>query len=288
MEQKILNRKFLNPLWIIVLFCSLTEVTLGYVVFNTTGAIQVGLTCFVIGFPLIIAILFFIVVWYRPTHLYAPKDYKKDESFLNGISSVKEIPVNVYLNTNDDKTIKDFQIKFKEFIKINGLEIMKEFPPKRGSWWGKFVLYNTSSVKTKFVKIVSDYLNEIAEIDLIRENSIERTKLLLEIEKKRIETEKLRMELHQIELETLEKKIKLMESVSKLVQEGLQNVDDLSIQIGSLLLVKTTDINGNAVINNYDLNKDAQTYIEQNPDILGSPQKVHAFLGDEGALKKDD
>src|ERR1044071_1190780 len=126
MEKTIYSRKFLNPLWIILLFCSLTELTLGYAVFNTAGSIQIALTCFVIGFPMLVAVFFFLIVWYRPSHLYSPRDYKNDKNFLDGISGNKEIPVNVYLNTNDEKTIQSFQNSFKDFVLTNGLVIVKE------------------------------------------------------------------------------------------------------------------------------------------------------------------
>ena len=81
--------KVLNPLWIIFLFFSFTEVMLGFVVFNTTGGIQIALTVFVIGFPLLVSISFFLILWNRPEHLYAPKDFISDESFLKSISGTR-------------------------------------------------------------------------------------------------------------------------------------------------------------------------------------------------------
>lgn len=79
--------KTINPLWIIFMFFSFTEVALGVVAFNTTGGVQVALTVFVIGFPLLVTIGFFVVLWARPEHLYAPKDFSDDEKFLQGLES---------------------------------------------------------------------------------------------------------------------------------------------------------------------------------------------------------
>ena len=79
--------KTINPLWIIFMFFSFTEMALGVVTFNTTGGIQVALTVFVIGFPLLVVIGFFIVLWSRPEHLYAPKDFSDDDKFLQGLES---------------------------------------------------------------------------------------------------------------------------------------------------------------------------------------------------------
>ncbi len=81
--------KVLNPLWIIFLFFSFTEIMLGFVVFNTTGGIQIALTVFVILFPLLVSIGFFFILWYRPEHLYAPKDFISDESFLKSVGGTR-------------------------------------------------------------------------------------------------------------------------------------------------------------------------------------------------------
>lgn len=81
--------KTLNPLWIIFAFFSFSEVVLGVAVFNTVGVIQVALACFVIIFPVFIATVFFLILWYRPQHLYAPKDFSNDESFLRSMAAAK-------------------------------------------------------------------------------------------------------------------------------------------------------------------------------------------------------
>jgi hypothetical protein len=73
----------------ISLFFSFTEITLGYVVFNIAGGVQVALTAFVIGFPLLIAMAFFAILWFRPEHLYAPKDFASDEAFLRNIADAR-------------------------------------------------------------------------------------------------------------------------------------------------------------------------------------------------------
>ncbi len=65
----------LTPLWVISLFISLTETVLGLAVTKTTGTVQVMLTVFVIVFPVMIAAAFFVLLWFRPHHLYAPSDY---------------------------------------------------------------------------------------------------------------------------------------------------------------------------------------------------------------------
>lgn len=81
--------KLLNPLAIIFAFFSFTEVMLGYAVFKTTGATQVALTAFVIAFPTLAAAAFFWFLWFRPQHLYAPRDYGSDESYLKSMEEAR-------------------------------------------------------------------------------------------------------------------------------------------------------------------------------------------------------
>jgi hypothetical protein len=94
----------INPLWIITLFFSFTEIVLGVAIANTSGGIQIALTTFVIIFPFSSAIGFFILLWSRPQHLYAPKDYTNDETFLKSIESARTSRTNI---VNLDKEIQD-------------------------------------------------------------------------------------------------------------------------------------------------------------------------------------
>ena len=81
--------KTINPLWIIFLFFSFAEATLGVAAFKTTGGVQITLTAFVVIFPVLIAAAFFVVLWFRPEHLYAPRDYGSDESFLRSMADAR-------------------------------------------------------------------------------------------------------------------------------------------------------------------------------------------------------
>jgi hypothetical protein len=71
--------RFLTPLWVISLFLSLTETVLGIGVIQTTDRIQVALTIFVLAFPILIAVGFFVILWNRPYVFYAPGEYGKQD-----------------------------------------------------------------------------------------------------------------------------------------------------------------------------------------------------------------
>lgn len=81
--------KLINPLSIIFLFFSFTEVMLGYVVFKTAGGIQIALTTFVVIFPAAVATAFFVFLWSKPEHLYAPKDFTTDDAYLQNMAAAR-------------------------------------------------------------------------------------------------------------------------------------------------------------------------------------------------------
>lgn len=64
-----------TPLGLITLFVTLTETVLGAMSTQTSGAVQMLLTVFVVTFPVAIAAAFFAIVWNRPHHLYHPSEY---------------------------------------------------------------------------------------------------------------------------------------------------------------------------------------------------------------------
>ena len=65
----------MTPLWVISLFLSLTEVVAGVAVTQTTGNIQVTLVWFVIIFAVLVAGMFFVLLWSRPWTFYPPSEY---------------------------------------------------------------------------------------------------------------------------------------------------------------------------------------------------------------------
>ena len=282
--KEIFKRKFLNPLWIIVIFCSLTEITLGYAVFNTDGNIQLILTGFVVGFPLMIAIFFFLIVWFKPGHLYAPMDFKEDQSFLDGISNNSEIPVNVYLDTNDEKAIEAFNNSFKQLVEKNKLAIVQQFPPKKGSWIAKFrVVFKEFISESSIKELTTDLVEKYTEN--VENDSLNQLENKLEIEKKRIEIE-------QLKLENIKRKLDLIKSMSELVSQDLVAVDNVAIRMGSLVVIKTIDEKGKPVINNYVLDEFTQALVDQNVDLLNKPSELIKLLEEtqknKGKIKADN
>ena len=81
-----------NPLAVIALLIGVVEAAFAYPVTQLQGTNQTVFVIFMVGFPVLLMLAFFLTVWFRPGHLYAPKDYTRDESFLEGIGRVPAVP----------------------------------------------------------------------------------------------------------------------------------------------------------------------------------------------------
>jgi len=88
-----LEKRAITPLWVISLFVSLSETVLGIAVTQTSGNIQAALTAFVIGFPLLIAGAFFVILWNRPEVLYAPTEYGKETDVTSFAKAMRRKPL---------------------------------------------------------------------------------------------------------------------------------------------------------------------------------------------------
>jgi hypothetical protein len=64
-----------TPLWIIATLVLIPEITLVYIIMNTTGAVQGWLTAFFMLFNISIVAGFFAILWQKPYVLYGPSEY---------------------------------------------------------------------------------------------------------------------------------------------------------------------------------------------------------------------
>jgi hypothetical protein len=81
-----------NPLAVISLLIGTVEAAFGYPVTHLSGPNQTIFVYFMVGFPVLLVLCFFITVWTKPGHLYSPKDYASPADFLQGIGKSSAIP----------------------------------------------------------------------------------------------------------------------------------------------------------------------------------------------------
>ncbi|MEW1641591.1 hypothetical protein [Streptomyces sp. NPDC091219] len=80
--------KVLNPLWIISLFLTVSEVSVGAAATQTQGWLQALLVIYSVFFPTAVAATFFGILVKKPYVLYAPKDYSSNPSVNDFVSAL--------------------------------------------------------------------------------------------------------------------------------------------------------------------------------------------------------
>ena len=104
MKEKIQHVK--NPLTIIAIFSGISEISASAVLPFISESLQKTFIWFVIIFPFVLILLFFITLWTKHHVLYAPSDFKSDESFLKVVPSTgQEIKEKIIEETNEQKTL---------------------------------------------------------------------------------------------------------------------------------------------------------------------------------------
>jgi len=82
-------KKVSNPLTVIAIFAAIAEIS-GTVIFPTLGeSIKPVFVWFLIGFPTLLVLCFFITLNLNPWSLYAPSDYKDEDNYVKIMSEAK-------------------------------------------------------------------------------------------------------------------------------------------------------------------------------------------------------
>ncbi|AAT47234.1 hypothetical protein F116p41 [Pseudomonas phage F116] len=84
-----------NPLTVIAIFATFVELGGTVVLPLLKGEVQDQYVWFLMGFPSFLVLLFFGVLWFKHEVLYAPKDYRNDDTFLHarGIAQASQASV---------------------------------------------------------------------------------------------------------------------------------------------------------------------------------------------------
>lgn len=82
-----------NPLSVIALFVLLVEAIATVTLIQVQDEMQIALPLvwFIVLFPTMIALLFFSTLWWRHQFLYAPTEYRSDESFLTAMHRLQRV-----------------------------------------------------------------------------------------------------------------------------------------------------------------------------------------------------
>jgi DNA-binding MarR family transcriptional regulator len=80
-----------NPLTIIAIFAALAEMAGTVALKIVSPELQATFVWFVMGFPALLVILFFLTLNFNPKVLYAPSDFKDEVNFLNTLGGVRQL-----------------------------------------------------------------------------------------------------------------------------------------------------------------------------------------------------
>jgi hypothetical protein len=104
-------KKIWNPLTVIGLFSGISEVACATLLGIVDANLKPTFIWFVMGFPLLIAIAFFLTLNFNNKALYAPMDYREDKSFLTTMFG------NIKVEQRDDQSEEKIQhFKNKTFL----------------------------------------------------------------------------------------------------------------------------------------------------------------------------
>lgn len=117
------TQKINNPLAIIGIFSTISELAMAATLLKLSSELQEIFIWFVMLFPTLLVILFFMVIFKKPTALYAPSDFKDEDNYIKTVTNIKlesklEDDKDVILQVVTGKTFKDetVETKNKKFL----------------------------------------------------------------------------------------------------------------------------------------------------------------------------
>jgi len=94
------TKRINNPLALITIFCGIS-ITSIYAIKYVAPELQYIFIFFVIGFTVLLTVLTFTILFFKPEVLYAPSDFKNEQNFL----------ITLKLNEKVEKKKRTSQIK---------------------------------------------------------------------------------------------------------------------------------------------------------------------------------
>jgi|GEM_PF-1393813 len=152
-------KKINNPLTIIALFAVLAEINATIALPFIAPALQPIFIWFLIGFPTLLVILFFITWNFNPKVMYAPTDFKHEENFL---TTLRGLTLNKSLNVNKSN-IEAVQQEFKlqDPSSIGSDRFSKDFIGFANAFFDHFLDINKEKVEKEVIKEISFLMQDL-------------------------------------------------------------------------------------------------------------------------------
>jgi hypothetical protein len=113
-----------NPLTIIAIFAGLAEVAGTAAIAAVDKSLQATFIWFVMGFPILLVLLFFATLNFNPKVLYAPSDFKNEENFMNTVIGTHNVSISLEQMTEQLENAKQqiIQQALKEITTVGDQE----------------------------------------------------------------------------------------------------------------------------------------------------------------------
>lgn len=171
---------------------------------------------------------------------------------ISSIEMKRYVPVRIYVSdpVPGDRELYELMIAIDEVSELIGFEKTAEFPSEQGSWW-KQILYRTK--------------------DAISQKGVQKrlTKVERAVQANYLDKPQAEANAHQAG------------AVSSLVN-ALKEVPDACIQVGSLLMVKTTGADGKSMVLARTLTAEELKLLEENQPMLRCPDRILEWLNHKG------
>ncbi|MEW8029664.1 MAG: hypothetical protein AB2806_18230 [Candidatus Thiodiazotropha sp.] len=180
----------------------------------------------------------------KELHNYLIYQYLGED--LSSIKLDRFIPVRVYLSEENTTGIRKVSDAIDKLLTAFGFEFSDDFPAEKGSWWKKWF------AKSKEVATQPEVTDRLEKI--------ERALEIKGLHKPQSEVDKAQAE-----------------AIATLTA-ATQDIPNVAIQAGSILLVKTTDGNKNPCLQVRTLSTKELIYLENNQHLLCKPATVMKSL----------
>lgn len=129
--KQITSKSVKNPLAMIAIFSTISEMAMSYTIVNIPLEIQKIFIWFVVTFPFVLVVGFFFVMYRKPAVLFSPSDYKQDEMYINSINTHQ--PQNNLKIEQIEESVKILQDAIEKIISTGNYDssIENEFSETR-------------------------------------------------------------------------------------------------------------------------------------------------------------
>ncbi|MGB3836256.1 hypothetical protein [Castellaniella sp.] len=77
--------KVKNPLTMVSVFATISEIAMAYVITTLPDKLQEIFIWFVMGFPTVLVFIFFFILYRKPAVFFSPGDYRREELYVSSI-----------------------------------------------------------------------------------------------------------------------------------------------------------------------------------------------------------